>query len=221
MTIADAPATRNTAQDHLLATFSRIKRGQKPCTIPLGGTAGQLVPVTEAHDGDLALYAMFADWRASNAFAFPTQFTVTLEGTARWLRKGLLDVPDRLLFLVQAADGTLVGHLGFANCAADPGVMEIDNVVRGVKHGSPGIMSDAMHALTDWATREFAPRRIFLRVFSDNLHAVRFYERCGYRHDAMLPLRRTATNSAISYAPPAAGDTAAPDTYFARMVLDR
>jgi RimJ/RimL family protein N-acetyltransferase len=221
MTIADAPAAQGTAQDHLLATFARIKQGHAAFSIPLADGAGRLIPVTEAHDGDVALIATIADWRACNAFAFPTQFTVTLDGTARWLRLGLLDVPDRLLYLVQASDGTLIGHLGFANCAAAPGVMEIDNVVRGVKAGAPGIMAAAMHALTRWAAHEFSPREIFLRVFSDNRHAVRFYERCGYRHDTMLPLRRTSTENAISYAPPAAGDTAAPDTYFARMVLTR
>lgn len=221
MTSTEATTVHDVAHEHLLSTFASLKAGLKLFAIPLDGGMGRLVPVTERHDGDAALRATFARWRTDNAFAFPTQFTVTLEGTARWLRKGLLDVPDRLLFLVEAPDGTPVGHLGFANCAAVPGVMEIDNVVRGVKTGAPGIMTAALQGLTDWATREFSPREIFLRVFSDNGHAVRFYERCGYRHDTLLPLRRTSSNGAVNFTPPVDGDIAPPDTHFARMVLQR
>ena len=43
----------------------------------------------------------------------------------------LLDVADRMLFLVLDRHGHAVGHLGFASAAAADRAMEIDNVVRG------------------------------------------------------------------------------------------
>ena len=219
MTLAHEPVHCTAAQARLLHAFAAIKRGSQPFTLTLPDGAGQLVPVTERHDGDAALLAEFSRWRDENAFAFPTQFAVTLDGTSRWLRKGLLDVPDRLLFLVQAADETFVGHLGFANCSEVAGVLEIDNVVRGVKHGAPGIMAAAMQRLTDWAQRDFSPREVFLRVFADNTHAVRFYERCGYVFDTLLPLRRSEDAGRITFATPAAADTRPADAHFARMIL--
>lgn len=219
MTTARAAAPAAPRHSQVLDTFADIKSVVEPFSIDLPFGKGTLVPVTRLHEGDADLLATCARWRAENAFAFPTQFTVTLEGTARWLRLGLLDVPDRLLFLVRAPDGTLIGHLGFANCAEVPGVMEIDNVVRGVKTGAPGIMSASMQALTDWAQNAFAPRQIFLRVFSHNAHAIAFYERCGYLLDRQLPLQRTEESGRVTFTALPDGDARDPDAFFSRMIL--
>src|SRR3954447_17132567 len=94
-------------------------------SIPLADGAGYLLPVCELHTGDQALISLFSQWRSDNAFAFPSQFPVTDAGTASWLRSKLLDVEDRLLFLVVDRQGRPVGHLGYANCLNERGEMEI------------------------------------------------------------------------------------------------
>lgn len=207
----------------LLAEFERLKHNRPfesgyQFALQLPENGGRLIPVGEADEGNDALLAQFSHWRAENFFAFPTQFPVTQEGTARWLRNGLLNVPDRLLFLVEAPDGTLVGHLGYASCNGVPLTMEIDNVVRGVKAGYPGIMQAALGTLIEWAEAAFAPHVIHLRVFSHNDHAVRFYERCGFVREALLPLRRTENDGRVTFAPVAAGDAQPADAFFQRMV---
>jgi len=50
--------------------------------IPLADGAGMLVPISELHATDTRLIERLAAWRAESAFAFPTRFPVTLEGTA-------------------------------------------------------------------------------------------------------------------------------------------
>ena len=221
MTLHDTQAAI-VAEPGCISTFAWLKRDDaEQFTLPIGNGLGQLIPVTERHDGDAQLLEVFGRWRTENSFAFPTQFPVTTDGTARWLRRGLLDVRDRLLFLLHAADGTLVGHLGYANCLASAGEMEIDNVVRGVKGAHPGIMEAAMFALTKWADDAFAPSLIFLRVFSHNEHAVRFYERCGFTAAGLLPLRRTVEGDRITFGTPSEGDIREPDAFFLRMELRR
>src|SRR4051812_31355665 len=116
-------------------------------SIPLPGDSGFLAPVCDLHAGDVALIAHLARWRAENAFAYPSQFPVTEASTADWLRTRLLDVEDRLLFLVLDPHGHPVGHLGFAHADNDERAMEVDNVVRGVRDASPGIMAMAMQAM--------------------------------------------------------------------------
>ena len=214
------------AEPPCIAIFGALKRdtggpGVEPFELALSDNAGRLVPVTDRHLGDAELLTEFSRWRAENSFAFPTQFPVTNEGTARWLRHGLLEVRDRMLFLVQASDGTLIGHLGYANCLGVPGEMEIDNVVRGVKGGAPGIMETSMRRITSWAVEAFAPDLIHLRVFSHNEHAIRFYERCEFVTVGQLPLRRTEVGDRITFTPPVPDDTAPPDAWFTRMVLQR
>jgi perosamine synthetase len=185
-------------------------------SIPLPEGQGYLMPVCELHTSDPSMLATFARWREENMFAYPTQFPVTLEGTTSWLRSRLLDVEDRMLFLVLDKHGHAVGHLGYASCLNDDAEMEIDNVVRGVKDAQPGIMSLAMQAILKWAEETIGPRTIFLRVFSDNDHAVEFYRRLGFIDGELQPLRRHENGNSISYQP--VQDQAPADKYFLRMM---
>jgi perosamine synthetase len=185
-------------------------------SIVLADGQGLLVPVCELHTDDERLIAQLSRWRQENAFAFPTQFEVTDEGTARWLRAGLLDVEDRLLFLVLDRHGHPVGHLGFANALAGASELEIDNVVRGEKALARGLMSAALEALIAWAHQLFGPETVFLRVFADNEHAVRFYTRLGFRKDGLAALRRIEEPGRVSFVPAADGERA--DRFFLRMV---
>ena len=178
--------------------------------IPLADGRGALVPVCRLHLTDRALIATLSRWRSENAFAFPTRFPVTEDGTRHWLEAGLLDVSDRILFLVCDRHGHPVGHLGFASAAAEDGSMEVDNVVRG-EAGSPGLMSAALHGLIAWVEEMFLPSRIHLRVFADNDRAIGFYRRAGFVERGRQPLRRSVDGDRESFAPPAEGDTAPAD----------
>ena len=188
-------------------------------SVPLDDGAGYLLPVCELHASDQRLISLLSAWRAENSFAFPSQFPVTDEGTARWLRANLLDVDDRLLFLVVDPFGREVGHLGFANAINDTREVEVDNVVRGARGSAPGIMSAAMRALVRFAEETLQPESIFLRVFDDNTHAIDFYRRLGFADGGLLPLRRHAEGDAVFYRPCDDGEETAPDKRFLRMDL--
>ncbi|MBN2239562.1 MAG: aminotransferase class I/II-fold pyridoxal phosphate-dependent enzyme [Dehalococcoidales bacterium] len=187
--------------------------------IPLPDQQGCLIPVCELHADDPELIELFAKWRAENSYAFPTRFPVTFDGTKSWLRSKLLDVEDRMLFLVLNNNGDRIGHLGWANAVNDSFEMEIDNVVRGRKDIQPGIMSTAMKALVKWAQENLWPEVIFLRVLKSNTHAIQFYKDLGYQEESLFPLRCQEANDTISYIPVPDGDNNPPDDYFVRMVL--
>jgi perosamine synthetase len=169
--------------------------------IPLADGAGLLVPVCELHAADTRLIELLASWRSQSAFAFPTRFPVTHEGTATWLRRGLLDVPDRILFLVHDRFGHPVGHLGFASADSPDRSLEVDNVVRGDGGVQPGLMGAALEGLLAWGEECFRPARIHLRVFADNERAVSFYRRHGFRDGARSPLRREVAGEVVRYTP--------------------
>ena len=187
-------------------------------SIPLTQNAGFLVPLCELHATDDGLIAKLAQWRAENALAYPSQFPVTIAGTSSWLRSKLLDIEERILFLVLDRYGNPIGHLGFASAINDEREMEIDNVVRGVKDAHPGIMSSAMKALLNWAEEIIGPRAICLRVFSDNHHATKFYRNLGFKNDRLVPLRRHEEGERVEYSPLAEDDNNEPDKCFLRMV---
>ncbi|MBN1404572.1 MAG: aminotransferase class I/II-fold pyridoxal phosphate-dependent enzyme [Opitutales bacterium] len=205
-------------------TFSFLK---ETCTleelytrgIRLDKTGGMLLPVCRLHQDDAQMIALFSQWRRENDFAYPGRFQVTDAGTASWLRDKLLAVPDRILFLVQDAHGHNVGHIGFANCLNDEGLMEIDNVLRGVKEGNPGIMADALSCMVKWARTTLWPEGFYLRVLASNDHAVAFYRKLGLVETGRTPLRRIVSDAGSNLVPPAEGDTAAADDHFIRFSL--
>jgi perosamine synthetase len=186
-------------------------------SILLPESGGYLMPLCALHSDDSVLISTLSVWRRENMFAFPSQFPVTDGGTSVWLRSRLLDVPDRLLFLVLEKHGRPVGHLGYANCLNDRCEMEIDNVLRGVKGEYPDIMSEAMRTVLKWAEEVIGPRSIFLRVFQDNAHSVAFYRRLGFNDGEIIPLRKQVDGQTILYTPVPPDDRRAPDKCFLRM----
>ncbi len=198
---------RTTRLDDLMAKAVALPDGR-----------GHLVPVCDLHDGDDALIAKFADWREANSSAFPSRFPVTHAGTASWLRAKVLDVDDRLLFLVTDRRGYPIGHMGFANAVNDAMGLEVDNVVRGVPGAEPGLMGEAMASMLDWAEEMFRPRSVYLRVLTDNQHAIEFYTRLGFRGDGLVPLRRHREGGGEVLRACEDGDVRLADAHFLRMV---
>lgn len=188
-------------------------------SIRLADNKGYLLCVSELHTGDELLIAALAKWRRE-ATTFHNKFNVTFESTQRWLRKLLLDVPDRILFLVLNRYGYPIGHLGFANALNNECLMEFDNVIRGVPRQDAGLMGLATKALLFWAHETFKPTGFYLRTLDDNEHAISFYSKLGFKLDGKQPLRRIESNGEINHLPLAEGDTNPPDRYFTCMRLD-
>jgi perosamine synthetase len=186
----------------------------KSLRLPNG--AGFLLPVCALHLEDDPLIADLTAWRNADVAAYPSQFVATHESTRAWLRERVLAVPDRMLFLVVNRFGRAIGHLGFANALNDACSLEMDNIIRGVKSGDAGIMTNAMIALLDWAEEKLGPREIYLRVFESNAHAIAFYAKLGFVRDTLLPLTKQTNGANVTYQPAAAG--AKPDVHFVRMI---
>jgi len=187
--------------------------------IRLEKTGGMLLPICRLQCGDENLIKTLACWRGDNLDAYPTRFPVTIEGTEKWLSGKLLDVPDRILFLVKDRYGNDVGHLGFANCVNDDGMMEVDNVVRGVKDTAPGIMRDAMLSILQWARTTLWPEGFYLRVLASNTHAIGFYEDLGFRETNRTALRMKVTGDVAFFDAVGTDDEQPPDDFFVRMQL--
>ena len=178
--------------------------------IPIGDGLGYLACVCELHADDDQTIAKLAAWREA-ATSFHNTFQVTFDGTKRWLRERLLDVPHRILFLVLTRHGHAVGHMGFSNAVPRDSLLEVDNVIRGVSGVEPGIMSAGIRALLGWADAAVAPAGYWLRTYGDNLRAIEFYRRLGFRVEGTVPLRGVERGGQTVYEPRAEGDTAPPD----------
>lgn len=184
----------------VLHTFLRIKQEQfhefLPKKVPIYNHEGELVaylrPITKSTLKNKKEIILLSKWRKDNSLAFPSQFTVTTEGTKKWLENQLIKNPTRILFFVESKDKSsrLVGHMGLYGFNFRDLSCEVDNVIRGNKIYLKGAMTWGLRALIRWTLLELEPRRIFLRVFSDNKHAIEFYKRCGFVQYKLIPLKK-------------------------------
>jgi RimJ/RimL family protein N-acetyltransferase len=188
-------------------------------SIRLEDHKGYLMSVSELHADDVDMITMLAKWR-SEATTFHDGFKVTFDGTKNWLRKLLLDIPDRILFLVLNRYGKPIGHLGFANAMNDQGLMEVDNVIRGVHGAEPGLMSLSIQALLRWAVQTISPQGFHLKTLEDNVHAIGFYDKLGFKFSGKLPLRRVEKDGVIKFVPQSEDDKGLPDKQYVCMDYD-
>jgi RimJ/RimL family protein N-acetyltransferase len=187
-------------------------------SISLDGKIGYLTCVSELNATDFKLIELLAQWRMG-ADTFHNKFHVTTERTERWLRKLLLDIPDRILFLVLNRYGRPIGHMGFANALNNNRQMEFDNVIRGVSNCDFGLMSEATKSLLRWASSTFQPEVFYIRTLDDNYHAINFYKKLGFSEFSRQPLRRIEVDGEVNHIPLSALDKASPDRFFVCMEL--
>ncbi len=174
--------------------------------------------MSELHSDDEFIINMLARWRG-NIDTFHNKFKVSFESTKKWLRNLLLNMPDKILFLVVNSDGEFVGHLGFANSMNTNLSMELDNVVRGEKFVSPGIMHNATKTLLNWAVKEFSPLNFHLKTLDNNINAISFYKKLGFSEFNKEPLRLIRTEDGYYYESIKDDNIEPPDRYFVSMQL--
>ncbi len=179
-------------RDEVAATISDAKEtaNQKRYTLPLmdkGKQVGQLIPFTQAHATDDAVIRLLAKWRDQSQDAFPGQFKVTFEGTKGWAQRQLMQLPDRMLFLIVDDKQNMIGHIGLFRFDFKKRFCEIDNVVRGEDAGK-GLMTLATNALMQWGRDALHVKDFYLRVMSNNTRALNLYERTGFSEILRVPL---------------------------------
>ncbi len=167
-------------------------------TIPLkddNTLIGYLRPITKdiliKSKSNSLLISKLSKWRENNKRWFDS-FNVTDEGTSRWLKKSVIDQSDRLLFIVQNIEKVDIGHMGLFRG-------EADNFIRGEHSFNKGIMTISLQKMLYWSFKRLKIKRLYLRVFSDNKKAIRFYENCGFRPLGEIKLKKVIKGSSIRY----------------------
>jgi transketolase len=142
--------------------------------------------------------SLLAKWRAASQDAFPSQFKVTHEGTKKWSKNQLLELPDRILFFLETLDGEPYAHMGLFRFNYKEQSCEIDNVVRG-EDIIPGSMTHALHALIEWTFMYLPLKTLYLEVFADNTRAIKLYRRTGFKNVKKIPLKKIIEPNATKF----------------------
>lgn len=161
---------------------------------------------------------LLGKWRQENPSIATGTFQVTRERTEKWLDMHIIDREDRILFLIVGLDGQFLGHMGFSSFDYEKKTCEVDAVLRGVKGLYPGLMRYAMRSLINWGIHELHLDHITLKVFSDNSHAIRFYEKCGFEFAKLIPLAKVVRPGEEKWEICPWPQDTAPERYYAEMI---
>jgi RimJ/RimL family protein N-acetyltransferase len=210
----------------VLSALRRFKEvGAAPeTTLPLiqmRKVVGRLEPLSWADAARPETAPLLAKWRETANLFFPSQFPVTLEGTQRWLVKGVLETPGRILFWVKTADGRPVGHVGLFRFDFDQRSAEVDNIVRGEEGVMPGLMQAAIDAMLGWTFAALGLQTTTLRVMSDNERAVKLYRRLGFQEIGRVPLKREEEGAVVHWVEQAAPTGEPGERFFVTMRLTK
>ena len=130
------------------------------------------------------------EWRNRHVKSFLTEFVAHDARTAQWLQQSIHDNDGKLLFMLDALDGTRLGHLGLGFIDWKRGYGEADAIVSGGA-SPPGLMKAALRTLLRWAEEQLGLHSLAVRVRSDN-PAVAFYEKTGFREWQRVPIAARA-----------------------------
>ncbi|MFZ2456932.1 MAG: GNAT family N-acetyltransferase [Candidatus Altiarchaeia archaeon] len=187
--------------------------------IPIRDTKGNIVghmsPCQAKEVMDTSkLIPLFAQWRNENNYAFASQPKATPEGTSKWYDNYLINLDDRILFIIKTIDGEPIGHMGLWTFDYEKKTCEIDNLIKGKKNPLPGlIMFFAAKALMEWTYANIGVESLGGRMLKDNRAAITFWERLGFTVIGEIPLAKIQDPNVTGWEELNPGDTRKPDRY--------
>ena len=102
------------------------------------------------------------------------------EKERKWVREKLEEKAP-LFSMIEKRSGDFIGNIELM----DPTETEAElGIAITAAMQDRGFGTEAIRAITDYAFRVLGLRRVFLKVYPDNLRAIHVYETCGFREYA-------------------------------------
>lgn len=171
---------------------------------------GRLSPVTLAHCLDTELVRTVTRWRDENRNSFYSQRSPTFGSTASWMRSQLVERNDRLMFLIEDADGHCIGHCGLTNLDKGTFAAELDGILQGVRTKPRNLVYLAEKTLIGWCFHTLGLQQLTVQILGFNRSSIQLFSRLGFQLSGKIGLRKVEDDGFITYVPdPAANDETA------------
>ena len=103
--------------------------------------------------------------------------TVTEEGELNWIRMNLENKAP-VFSMIEKSSGKFIGNIELMDVHDEEAELGI-TITASMQ--DKGYGTESVPAIVDYGMKELSLKRIFLRVFPDNLRAIHVYEKCGFR----------------------------------------
>ena len=103
--------------------------------------------------------------------------TVTEEGELNWIRMNLENKAP-VFSMIEKSSGKFIGNIELMDVQDEEAELGI-TITASMQ--DKGYGTESVPAIVEYGMKELNLKRIFLRVFPDNLRAIHVYEKCGFR----------------------------------------
>lgn len=103
--------------------------------------------------------------------------TVTEEGELNWIRMNL-ENKTPVFSMIEKSSGKFIGNIELMDVHDEEAELGI-TITASMQ--DKGYGTESVPAIVDYGMKELNLKRIFLKVFPDNLRAIHVYEKCGFR----------------------------------------
>ncbi|MBQ9579762.1 MAG: GNAT family N-acetyltransferase [Lachnospiraceae bacterium] len=103
--------------------------------------------------------------------------TVTEEGELNWIRMNLENKAP-VFSMIEKSSGKFIGNIELMDVHDEEAELGI-TITASMQ--DKGYGTESVPAIVDYGMKKLNLKRIFLRVFPDNLRAIHVYEKCGFR----------------------------------------
>ena len=121
--------------------------------------------------------AMVNDWERVGKLIGSRRDPISEEKERRWVQKKLAE-NAALFSMLEKDTGAFIGNIELMDIADGAG--ELGIAVTAAMQDK-GYGTEAVRAMVEYGMDQLGLHRVFLKVFPDNVRAIRVYEKCGFR----------------------------------------
>ena len=155
---------------------------------------GDSVATFRVVDDSTETVKLLSKWRDTHSNAFFDKFKVTEERTKMWIHRQILDLPDRVLFMI-ILNGQKVAHMGIDSYDEHDNSAKLSNILRGVREDYPGLMLKGEIALSKLMFEHLKLSKVKVSMWSDNYKSVNLHaSKLGCNAVDNRPFKRVFTD---------------------------
>jgi len=178
------------------------------------GDFGFLLPLSIFHLNDLPLMQKLFFCKNVNPITVSSQHNSDIQDLSDWVRNEVLNVEDRIIFLIVNNEGQICGQITVDNCYS--GQFVINDVLKCNPESSKEIILSALLSLFEWFRKTTNVDSFSLGVMDDDIDEIQFYEKNDFVKTEKIPLVKETKNNIISYRQ--ACQSEKPDKFFIKMI---
>ena len=141
---------------------------------------------------------LLTKWREMYRNNFGTDFSISEKKTREWLRKGVLENPDKIVFVIYV-ENRKIGIISTAEYDEKTNSAILDTMMKDPTYKLPGLMTTIEKVYLKWMFDELNLSKITGFLFSDNKKMMNIHQKCGWAIIDIVPIQKISTDEGTKW----------------------